>query len=304
MSKLITVFGATGNQGGSVVRAILADATLSREFKIRGVTRDTSKPAAKALAEKGVEVVTADLASPASVTQAVTGADTVFLVTNFWDSMSEDTEFSQGKAVTDASKAAGVKHLVFSSLRNVTEITGGRMPHVTHFDGKAKIEQYMRDSGVPATFVLPGMFMSNFYTMIKKQEGVYTLAWPVNPDTAKAPLISIEEDFGKYVKIALKQYPSAIGKRILAATDYYSPTRLITEFSEVTGHKAQAVQIPAETFKSFMSAPVAQELLENFLLLDDVGYYGGESLEETKKLLEDEPVSWKDFVARNKGRWP
>jgi uncharacterized protein YbjT (DUF2867 family) len=153
MSKILTVFGATGNQGGSVIKSILADPVLSKEWKIRGVTRDTSKPAAQKLAQQGVELVSADMSSAEAARPAVTGAHTVFLVTNFWESMSRETEVAQGKAVTDACKEAGVKHIVFSSLRNVTEITNGRLPNVSHFDGKAEIEEYIRASGVPASFV-------------------------------------------------------------------------------------------------------------------------------------------------------
>lgn len=215
MSKVLTVFGATGNQGGSVIKSILADPALSKEWKIRGVTRDTSKPAAQKLAQQGVELVSvglpipsctqlrstnttlqADMSSAEAARPAVTGAHTVFLVTNFWESMSRETEVAQGKAVTDACKEAGVKHIVFSSLRNVTEITNGRLPNVSHFDGKAEIEEYIRASGVPASFVLPGFYMSNFFQMLSKQDGVYTLAWPVDLDKAQAPLYDVAEDTG------------------------------------------------------------------------------------------------------------
>lgn len=127
---------------------------------------------------------------------AVTGAHTVFLVTNFWESMNKDTEVNQGKAVTDACKQAGVKHLIFSSLRNVTEISNGRLPNVTHFDGKAEVESYIRASGVPATFVLPGLFMSNFFQFFNKQDDTYTLAWPVNLDKAQVPLFDAASDTG------------------------------------------------------------------------------------------------------------
>jgi hypothetical protein len=109
---------------------------------------------------------------------------------------------------------------------------------------------------------------------------------------------------GRFVKAALKHYPSTLGRRILAATDYYTPARLVAEFSEVTGHKAQAVQIPADTFKSSLPPPVAQEILENILLLEDPGYFGGEDLGPSKGLLDEKPTDWKDFVAKNKAKWP
>lgn len=129
---------------------------------------------------------------------AVSGAHTVFLVTNFWETMSKDTEVAQGKAVTDACKQAGVKHLIFSSLRNVTEITNGRLPNVSHFDGKAEIEAYIRASGISSTFVLAGLFMSNFFQFFNKQDDTYMLTWPVNPEKARVPLFDAAEDTGMF----------------------------------------------------------------------------------------------------------
>ncbi|KAL7796750.1 hypothetical protein V8C37DRAFT_327260 [Trichoderma ceciliae] len=307
MSKILTVFGATGNQGGSVVEAVLADPALSQEFKIRGVTRDVNKPGAKKLASRGVELVVADMSSAQSVAPAVQGAHTVFLVTNFWESMSADIELSQGKVVVDACNDAGVKHLIFSSLINVTKASNGRLPNISHFDGKARIEEYIRISGVPGTFVLPGMFMSGFETMIRKnpasEPAGYTLALPVDPHKAITPLFDAAEDTGKFVKAAIKNFPSQSGNRILAAADYYTIDRLISEFSQVIGKPAQAVQISDDKFKSFLSPVAAQELLENMKLLEDPGYYAGEALGESLALLEEKPTTWKEFVEKNKQKW-
>ncbi len=82
MSKIITVFGATGNQGGSVIASIQGNSKLASEYKIRGVTRDPSKPKGQALAEKGVELVKADLSDKDSVIKAIEGSHAVFAVTN------------------------------------------------------------------------------------------------------------------------------------------------------------------------------------------------------------------------------
>ncbi|PNY22480.1 NmrA-like family domain-containing protein 1 [Tolypocladium capitatum] len=306
MSKILTVFGATGNQGGSVIRAVLADPVLSKEFKVRGITRDLSKPAAKELASKGVEVVKADMSSVQAAALAVEGAHTVFLVTNFWESMSADTEIAQGKAVTDASKESGVKHLIFSSLINTTEASKGRLPNISHFDGKASIEAYIRGSGVPGTFVLPGMFMTGFVDTIRKQDdGSYSLNIPegVSIDNARTPLFDVSADTGKFVKAAIKGFPSSINKHIYAATDYYSPARLLSEFSVVIGKPARANTVSQDTFKSFLPPPAAQELLENWLLLESPGYYGGADLSESLSHLDEKPTSWKDFVAQNKAKW-
>ncbi|GAM33857.1 uracil permease [Talaromyces pinophilus] len=151
----ILIFRATGNQGGSVIQAILADPVLSKEYKIRGITRD---------------------------------------VTNFWETTNKAIEVNQGKAVTDICKETGVQHLIFSSLRGLTELTGGRLTNVAYFDSKAEIESYIRQSGVPATFVLAGFFMTNFLEALKKRRDVVTLEWPVDPDKAKVPVLDVNED--------------------------------------------------------------------------------------------------------------
>ncbi|KAE8551374.1 hypothetical protein TMatcc_001318 [Talaromyces marneffei ATCC 18224] len=301
MSKIITVFGATGNQGGSVIRSLLADPVLAKEYKIRGITRDVTKEAAKKLSSQGVEMITADMSSPSSLDEALKGSHTVFLVTNFWETMSKDTEVAQGKAVADACKNTGVKHLIFSSLRSISEVTSGKLPNVSHFEGKAEIEQYIRNSGIPATFVLAGLFMQGLSgSMIKKRDDVYMLALPIDPETAKIPVFDVEEDTGKFVKAVVKNYPNIIGKRILIATDYVSPRQLTDEISQTLGVKAAAIQIPEETFKSFLPPPVAQELLENMLVMDREGYFGGESLDKSHFLLEDNLTTWKEHILRNK----
>lgn len=121
---------------------------------------------------------------------------TVFLVTNFWESANPEIEITQGKNVADVAKEVGVQHLIFSSLWNVIKTTNGRLSNVPHFDGKSDVEQYIRDSGVPATFYLPGYFMSNLEMALQPgQDGALTWALPIGKD-AKFPLIDIKADTG------------------------------------------------------------------------------------------------------------
>ncbi|KAJ4267125.1 hypothetical protein NW762_003223 [Fusarium torreyae] len=304
MSKILTVFGATGNQGGSVVRAILNDPALSKEFKIRGITRDVSKPAAKELSSKGVEMISADMNTVEQVAPAVKDAHTVFLVTNYWETEKGNGEIAQGKAVADACKAAGVKQLVFSSLLDTNKISNGRLTHIKHFEGKAEIEQYIRDANIPATFVLPGFFASNLFTMIRKNEyGTYSWALPVDGDKAKVPIFDVGSDSGKFVKAAIKHFPSTLNKRIYAASDYYSPNQMLADFNDVTGKNATFYQAPPDVFKTFLPAPIAEEMTENMLLLEDPGYYGGADLKESLDLLDEKPTTWKEFVEKNKSKW-
>jgi len=119
------------------------------------------------------------------------------VVTNYWETANPQTEIIQGKNVADVSKELDVQHLIFSSLLNVTETTKGRLSHVPHFDSKAEVEQYIRDSGVPATFYLPGYFMSNFEMALQAgEDDTLTLALPVSKES-KFPLIDIKSDTGK-----------------------------------------------------------------------------------------------------------
>ncbi|GAB1208948.1 hypothetical protein APSETT445_007713 [Aspergillus pseudonomiae] len=241
MSKLITVFGATGNQGGSVINHILADSRLSKEFKIRGITRDTSKPAAQELQKRGVEVVTADLNSVESLRTALDGSHTIFLVTNYWEYVDKDTEVTQGKNVAD---------------------------------------------------------------MLRKgDDGTYQLFYPVNGAKAKFPLFDAASDTGLFVKAVIKHASELNGKQVLEAAGYYTAEEIVKIFTEVTGKKAVFVSVSADQYKAVLPPPVAQEFLENHLLIESPGYFLGQSLDESLKLLDAEPTSFADFVKKNVDAW-
>src|SRR6201994_1960057 len=117
MSKLIAVVGATGAQGGGLIRALLADRDAG--FAARAITRNPDSPAARALADQGVEVVGADLDDEASLTRAFSGAYGVFCMTNFWEHFSPEREKTQARNLANAAKVAGVAHAVWSTLEDV-----------------------------------------------------------------------------------------------------------------------------------------------------------------------------------------
>ena len=145
MAKLVTVFGATGKQGGSVCSVILNDPELSKKYKIRAITRDPSKAGAKALAEKGAETVKAELSDVGSLQAAIDGSYAVFGVTNYWEIMSMDKELAQGKAIVDACRKAGTQHLVLSTLPDTTKLSGGKLPNIDHFVAKAHMALYAEE---------------------------------------------------------------------------------------------------------------------------------------------------------------
>jgi uncharacterized protein YbjT (DUF2867 family) len=306
MSKLLVVFGATGTQGGSVVKTLLGHPTLSQQFKIRGITRDPSKPAGEALKDKGVEVVKADTLDKDSLRQALNGAHSVFAVTNFWEKATKEAEVTQGKNIADIAKEVGVKHLIWSSLPNVTEMTGGKLLNVPHFDGKAEVENYIKSIGVPATFLEPGVYMSGLISHLKKGEnGINSMALPFAKNTP-IPLFESGSDTGKFVTAILAKYDAQpLGKRILGATDWYTPDDIIRTYSEVTGQAATYTEVSSEVFKGFFPGHMGQELLETFILIKDWEYYGPgshEKLKESLEILDEKPTSLREFVEKN-GPW-
>ncbi|KAJ5563978.1 hypothetical protein N7513_000220 [Penicillium frequentans] len=306
MSKLITVFGATGNQGGSVIRTILADSDLSKEFKIRGVTRDVNKGSSKALTTQGVEVVQGDMSSSEDMKRVVQGSDTVFLVTNFWEHQSAEPEIVQGKTVADACKTEGVKHLIFSSLIDVTKESNGRLIHVTHFDGKAEVERYIRQTGLPASFVMPGIFTTELFNLIHKQgDGSCILATPTTTQSP-APFIDIVADMGNFVRAALLNKPKSGANTIYASSDYYKWDDIPSHFEAATGKKLIVVTVSGVVFKSFLhglSPEMAEEVYENLMLLEDPGYYAGADLTPSLDLLSEKPVGLTEFFTLNKDKW-
>ncbi|KAJ5280056.1 hypothetical protein N7478_005428 [Penicillium angulare] len=307
MSKLITVFGATGNQGGSVIRTILNDAKLSKEFRIRAVTRDVNKPTALDLTGQGVEVVMGDMSSPEDMSTVISGSHSVFLVTNFWESQSAAPEIIQGKIVTDACKAAGVKHLIFSSLIDAAEATHGRLIHITHFDGKAEVERYIESSGLPATFVMLGIFTTQLFGLIRKQDdGTFVLATPTNTNAA-APFIDVNADTGNFVRAAILNQPETGTKTIHASSQYYTFDEIAAHFRSATGNPINVFSVPGELFKSFLtpslSPDMAEEVYENLMLLEDPGYYAGADLTPSLNLLSERPMGLEEFFRRNKAQW-
>ena len=156
--KIIAVVGATGAQGGGLVRAILADP--EHRFAVRAITRDPDSEKARALAAAGAEVVAGDADVPASLDAAFAGAYGAFLVTNFWEHMSTEREIAQATALARATKTAGVEHVVWSTLedtRTSVPLSDERMPtlqdkyNVPHFDAKGEADAVFVAEQVPVT---------------------------------------------------------------------------------------------------------------------------------------------------------
>ena len=162
-SKLLVVFGATGQQGKSIIDTVLGDERLSKEYSLRGTTRDASKPSAKELAGKGVEMVEAEVNDVASLKKAFEGAHAVFAyTTTIYDGHAYEHEVNEGRALADAAVAVSVPYYIYSTLPNCGKISGGKLKNTGHFDGKEEVEQYIRTLPMKSAFFAPGTFMSNF----------------------------------------------------------------------------------------------------------------------------------------------
>lgn len=274
--KLLTVFGATGNQGGSLVRTILNNSTLNAKYSLRGVTRDTSKPAAQQLSKRGVDVVRADLDDLDSVKKAIDGSYGVFAVTNFWESMDGNKETQQGRNIVDASISTGVKHLVLSTLHSVEKLSNGTL-HVPHFDSKAAIDDYAKskaDDKLNISYFHAAFFAQNFETMLQKgDDGNYSVNLPIDP-TVRVPMIDIVADTGNWVAGLFEAGQSANGKTVQGVSFWTDLQSFTSELGNAIGKKVSYNNLPADVFKSYLPEAIADELTENMKLIDQYNYYG------------------------------
>lgn len=294
MAKLLTVFGATGQQGGSVVDYVINDPELSKQYKVRGITRDLTKPVVQVLQQKGVEIVEADSDDPSSLQKAMQGAHTVFGVTaTIYDEKLKERELAQGKAMADAAVDAGVQYFIFSTLTNGGKLSQGKIQKLAHFDVKAEIEDYIRTKPMKSAFFAPGSFMQNFNHFMGPRpagDGTYAIAHFVKPET-QLPLIDTVDDSGKYVGAILAEPDKYEGKVFSAATRLYSYCEIVKTMSEASGKTVNYKQLPQGVWKSFLPAEIADYLTDMFVWIQDYGYYGPQS---------EELVDWTAKQARGK----
>lgn len=297
---------------------ILGHPELSKQFTLRGITRNTSSPKAQSLASKGVELAVADMNDPKSMTNALKDSYAVFAVTNYWESASRTIEVAQGKAIADACVAAGVRHVVWSSLPNVTRLTGGSLKKVEHFDGKSEIAEYFESvktsAGMIATYFMPGFYMSNLKGMTRSSPqvngGIPTLSLPWDAESTQVPLLDAAKDTGVYVG-GILGYPEPSkldGKSIQAVSEWSTPAKIVADMTEVIGREIKFNPISAEFMMKMVPGPAAEELTENMVLIRDFSYYGpGAEKEqaESDKVLEPlglKTVTYKEWV-KSVGPW-
>ncbi|KIX03250.1 uncharacterized protein Z518_06802 [Rhinocladiella mackenziei CBS 650.93] len=311
--KIITVFGATGNQGGSTISAIMNTPSLSSQYKIRAITRDPSKPGAQALASKGAELAKADLNDVASVKSAIAGSYGVFAVTNYWESASKEVEFNQGKNIVDACKEEGVKHLVWSCLPHVEKMTHGELTKVEHFDSKAEVAEYAEKvkGDMMVSNFMPGFFMSNLLGMIQPdpKTGIPTLARPWNPTQTWVPMIDIQADTGLFTAGLFAAGAAADGVYVQGVSEWVHPQQITDTLSQVKGREVKFVEVPATVESTAkIGNKIAEELTENMILIRDYSYFGKgtekKQAESDKFLVQGaQKNTWKGFAEKAPWKW-
>ena len=222
--KVIAVNGATGQQGGVVARKLLADG-----WKVRALTRDVNKPAAQELASIGAELVAGDMEDRAQLDAAFKDAYGVFSVQNFWlPNVGFDGEIKQGKNVAEAAKAAGVQHLVYSSVGSAHRGMGQK-----HFDSKWIIEQYIPSLDIPYTIFRPVAFFENFnWERPAITNGTFN-ALGLRPEKERQLIAA--EDIAVFVALAFTNPEQYLGKTIELAGDELTESQIADTFAKVIG---------------------------------------------------------------------
>jgi len=309
--KIIAVVGATGSQGGGLCMAILND--RSGGFTCRAITRDPTKDKAKALAAKGAEVVRADLDDRASLEKAFAGAHGAYCVTNFWEHFSAEKEKAQAKNMADAARAAGVKHVIWSTLEDTRKLmapSDTRMPmlqqkyRVPHFDGKAEADAYF--SGLPVTFLVTSFYWDNLYMfgMAPKKGADGKYGWVLPMGNKRLAGIAAE-DIGKVAYGIFKAGQQYVGKTVGITGENLTLDEMSQKLSAGLGigHvKYDAVEPDAYRSSGF---PGADEMGNMFQIYRDFeGEVLGARSADAARSLNPELQTFDQWIAKNKSRIP
>ncbi len=265
--KTIAVVGATGAQGGGLVRALLADP--AREFAVRAITRDPGSDKARALASLGAEVVAADLHDAGSVARAFAGAHGAYCVTFFWAHFSPEKEIAEAKALAEAAARAGLAHVVWSTLedtRRFLPLSDDRMPtlmgryKVPHFDAKGESDRFFAESGVPTTFLLTSFYWDNFIHFgagpQRGPDGRLVLALPL----ADAPLPGIAaEDIGRCALGLFKAGARYRGRKVGIASEHLTGAQMAGKLARALGEPVDYQAVPPAVYRS-LGFPGAEDL--------------------------------------------
>ncbi|EUC18673.1 hypothetical protein PMI06_003298 [Burkholderia sp. BT03] len=289
--KLIAVVGATGQQGGSVVRALQA----SGHFKVRALTRDPAKHP-----QLGDEVVLADFNRPETLEAAFAGAYGVFLVTNAWEASADESR--QALAAVDAAKATGVQHLIWSTLPNVEVISGGKLD-VPHFTDKAKVERIVSEAGFAYhTFVIAPFYYQNLVGAMapqKQVDGTEGWALPLDPERRVIHMGDIAE-LGRIVAGAF-EHPELAGhgEHLPLVGDFLSFSEIIAILNR-QGNKLSFSQVSREVFAGwFPGAASVAAMLAYFEAHTYLGSNSPDAIVLANKVSGQQPTEFAAWAKEN-----
>jgi uncharacterized protein YbjT (DUF2867 family) len=264
--KVIAVVGATGQQGGGLAHAVLADP--DSEFRVRALTRNPDSDKAQELARLGAELVQADLDDEAAVAEAFEGAYGAYLVTNYWDHGSPEREYAQAANLARAAKTAGVEHAIWSTLEDTREsvpLDDDRMPtlmgqyKVPHFDVKGEANALFTEAGVPATFLQTTFYWDGFLTFAQPQpQEDGSLVLPLAMGDSKLAGIAAE-DIGRTALGIFERGEELVGETVSIAGEHLTGAEIAETFSEVLGRPVHYVPVPFEALRS-SGFPAAEEI--------------------------------------------
>jgi len=273
--KVIAVVGATGAQGGGLVRAILADP--SGGYSARAITHNPDSDKAKALAAAGAEVVQADVEDADSLRRAFDGAYGAYCVTFYWSHFSPEKELQHAHNMARAAHDAEVRHVVWSTLedtRNWIPLSDDRMPtlmehyKVPHFDAKGEADAAFRELGVPTTYLLTSFYWDNFIHFgmgpARGADGKLAITFPLGD--AKMPSIAAE-DIGRCAYAIFKS-PELIGQRVGIAGEHVSGAEMAAGFSKAFGEEVRYNAIEPSVYRGF-GFPGADDLGNMFQFYRD-----------------------------------
>jgi len=310
--KTIAVLGATGAQGGGLLRAILDDP--GGPFAARAITRDVNSEKARELARLGAEVVAADIDDAASLEKAFAGAYGAFCVTFFWAHFSPEKEIAEAGAMAGGAKKAGLEHVIWSTLedtRRWVPLSDGRMPtlmgkyKVPHFDSKGEADGIFRDLGVPTTFLLTSFYWDNLihFGMGPRKGPDGVLAFTIPMGDRKLPGIAAE-DIGKCALGIFKRGKELVGKTVGIAGEHLTGAEMAAALGKALGREVRYNAVSHAAYRGF-GFPGSEDLGNMFQFKHDfeADFCGARSL-ETSRALNPALQTFESWLARNKSRIP
>ena len=310
--KIIAVLGATGAQGGGLVRAILADP--SGGFSVRALTRDPNTAKAMELAALGAEVVAANVDDAESIANAFKGAYGAFCVTFFWDHFSAEKEAAEVEMMAKAARAAGLKHAIWSTLEDTrlkVPLEDNRMPtlhgkyKVPHFDGKGASNHFFTDAGVPTTFLLTSFYWDNLihFGMGPKKGEDGKLGFVLPMADKKLPGIAAE-DIGRCAYGVFKAGDTYIGKTVGIAGEHPTGAQMAKALTDGLGQEVVYNYVPPEVYRTF-GFPGADDLGNMFQYKRDFEseFCAARDLNVSRS-LNPKLQTFATWVAANKDRIP